>query len=317
MEKDEPNEKLLNHFVEAIWTWETKSLQQTGLGKRFSLGSADVVAVPPFNISKDSIMKYLSLDNINLDVPALYVFGDNFVDAGNNNYLHIPDIQSNYSPYGIDFGGKPTGRYTNGRTVADFIAQFTGLPFPPPVLSLSKEDKIVPQTGLNYASGYTGINGIYGNLFTLYQLGARKIVVNNAFPIGCQPHLNLGGDCYQGGNERALFFNPMMYNFTKDLSSRLPGLQLVLVDLYKIFEDVFKSPASYGFTQVKSPCCSKIDAGITARCIANAELCKDRSKYVFFDAINPTESMHFIWAKRLLKDSTISYPINLIQLIQS
>ncbi|GMI80133.1 hypothetical protein like AT5G37690 [Hibiscus trionum] len=359
-----------------------------------SLGSADVVAVPPFNISKASILKYLSLDNITFDLPALYVFGDNFVDAGNNNYLHIPEIQSNYSPYGIDFGGKPTGRYTNGRTVADFIAQFAGLPFPPPVLSLSKQDKRVPQTGLNYASGYSGINWIYGKLWdqipglkeqvelfgktrkklqrqfgckqsfsnymskslffintitfdldfawggmlyayseyyysqlilkdlsdqlqTLYRLGARKIVVNNAFPLGCQPHLNKGGDCYKGGNERALFFNPMLSNFTKDLRSKLPGLQLVLVDLYKIFEDVFESPASYGFTQAKDPCCSQIEQLIAARCIANVELCKDRNSYVFFDAINPTESMHFLWARRLLKDSTVSYPINLIQLIQS
>ncbi|GMI80140.1 GDSL-motif lipase 7 [Hibiscus trionum] len=357
-----------------------------------SLGSADVVAVPPFNISKESILKYLSLDNITFDLPALYVFGDNFVDAGNNNYLHIPEIQSNYSPYGIDFGEKPTGRYTNGRTVADFIAQFVGLPFPPPVLSLSKQDKRVPQTGLNYASGYTGIYEIYENQYdpmlalraqvemfnkttkklqrqfgskqsfsnymseslffinaisfdldeawggldyvygdyyysqlilkdfsthlqTLYRLGARKIVVNNALPIGCQPHLNKGGDCYIGGNERALFFNPMLSNFTKDLRSKLPGLQLVLVDLYKIFDDVFKSPASYGFTNVKSPCCSTAD--LNDQCIPNAELCNDRSSYVFFDAINPTESMHFLWARRLLKDSSVSYPINLIQLIQS
>ncbi|KAL4388283.1 hypothetical protein GQ457_09G024080 [Hibiscus cannabinus] len=385
-----------------------------------SLGSADVLAVPPFNISKESILKYLSLDNINLDLPALYVFGDNFVDAGNNNYLHNSFIQSNYPPYGIDFGGKPTGRYTNGRTVADFIgkklispnlhfhvkiliplfnraAHFVGLPFPPPVLSLSEEDRRVPQTGLNYASGYTGINEIYGkpygrlrhkqmpamkeqvklfkkttkklqrefgskqsfsnymskslffintisydldsawegmryaysdyyysllilkdfsdHLQTLYRLGARKIVVNNASPIGCQPHLNKGGDCDKAANERALFFNPMLFNFTKDLQSTLPGLQIVLVDLYKIFEDVFKSPASYGFTEVKSPCCSKTD--LNDRCIPNVELCKDRSSYVFFDAINPTETMHFIWARRLLKDSSVSYPINLIQLIQS
>ncbi|XP_039068814.1 GDSL esterase/lipase At2g03980-like [Hibiscus syriacus] len=122
-----------------------------------SLGFADVVPVPSFEISKESILKHLSLDNITLDLPALYVFGDNFVDAGNNNYLNLPRIQSNYSPYGIDFDGKPTGRYTNGRTVADFIAQFTGLPFPPPVLSLSKDVKRVPQTGLNYATGFTGI----------------------------------------------------------------------------------------------------------------------------------------------------------------
>ncbi|XP_039068812.1 GDSL esterase/lipase At2g04020-like [Hibiscus syriacus] len=144
-----------------------------------SLGFSDVVPVPSFEISKESILKHLSLDNITLDLPALYVFGDNFVDAGNNNYLNLPRIQSTYSPYGIDFDGKPTGRYTNGRTVTDFIAQFTGLPFPPPVLSLSKDAKRVPQTGLNYATGFTGIylgpklSGPSPGLKVIVQLASR------------------------------------------------------------------------------------------------------------------------------------------------
>ncbi|XP_039068816.1 GDSL esterase/lipase 7-like [Hibiscus syriacus] len=335
--------------------------------KVVSLGFADVVPVPSFEISKESILKHLSLDNITLDLPALYVFGDNFVDAGNNNYLNLPRIQSNYSPYGIDFDGKPTGRYTNGRTVADFIAQFTGLPFPPPVLSLSKDAKRVPQTGLNYATGFTGICRLYdkpfepmpalkeqvelfeqttiklrsqfgseesfskymsGSLFfintisfdldhawyglgylyhdyyhhqliikdlsehlqRLYQLGARKIVVNNAFPLGCQPNLNLRDNCNEVPNERAMLFNQMLSNLTKDLQSTLPKSQFVLVDLYKIFEDVFKSPASY-----------------VERCVENVEPCKDRSSNVFFDGFNPTESMHFIWARRLLKDSSTQF----------
>ncbi|XP_022737498.1 GDSL esterase/lipase At2g03980-like [Durio zibethinus] len=132
----------------------------------FSLGSADVVTVPPFIISKKSILKYLSLENINFDVPALYVFGDSYVDAGNNNYVHVPQIERNYTPYGIDFGGKPTGRYTNGRTVADFIAQIVGLPFPPPVLSLSKGDKRIPQTGINYACGSLASLKILENCLT-------------------------------------------------------------------------------------------------------------------------------------------------------
>ena len=54
--------------------------------------------------------------------PALYVFGDSTVDAGNNNNIQT-FAKSNYLPYGIDFPGGITGRTTNGQTMADFIGK--------------------------------------------------------------------------------------------------------------------------------------------------------------------------------------------------
>lgn len=52
--------------------------------------------------------------------PALYVFGDSLLDSGNNNLL--PTLaRADYLPYGVDFAEGSTGRFTNGRTVADYI----------------------------------------------------------------------------------------------------------------------------------------------------------------------------------------------------
>lgn len=54
---------------------------------------------------------------------ALLVFGDSTVDAGNNNFLQTP-MKSNFPPYGRDFINHiPTGRFTNGRLVSDFIGK--------------------------------------------------------------------------------------------------------------------------------------------------------------------------------------------------
>jgi len=55
--------------------------------------------------------------------PANFVFGDSLVDVGNNNYI-ASLAKSNYPPYGIDFG-RPTGRFTNGRTIIDIIGKIT------------------------------------------------------------------------------------------------------------------------------------------------------------------------------------------------
>lgn len=57
----------------------------------------------------------------NVTVPAIIVFGDSIVDAGNNDDL-ITEARCNYPPYGIDFdGGVPTGRFTNGKVPTDIL----------------------------------------------------------------------------------------------------------------------------------------------------------------------------------------------------
>lgn len=57
-------------------------------------------------------------------VQAVYVFGDSTLDVGNNNHLpgdQVPRADKPY--YGIDLpgSGKPTGRFSNGYNVADFV----------------------------------------------------------------------------------------------------------------------------------------------------------------------------------------------------
>ncbi|KAE9457942.1 hypothetical protein C3L33_10151, partial [Rhododendron williamsianum] len=68
-------------------------------------------------------------------VPAVIVFGDSSVDAGNNNVISTV-LKSNFAPYGRDFyGGRATGRFSNGRVPSDFISEAFGLrPFVPAYL---------------------------------------------------------------------------------------------------------------------------------------------------------------------------------------
>ncbi|WVY90048.1 hypothetical protein V8G54_035562 [Vigna mungo] len=89
-------------------------------------------------------------------VPALYVFGDSTVDAGNNNNLNTL-AKANAFPYGIDFNNCSTGRFSNGKTLADLIAIKLGLPMPPPYLGVNKSTRHQVIRGINYASGSCGI----------------------------------------------------------------------------------------------------------------------------------------------------------------
>lgn len=55
--------------------------------------------------------------------PAMFVLGDSLFDNGNNNYL-VTLAKSNFLPNGLDFQFGPTGRFCNGRTVADVLGIF-------------------------------------------------------------------------------------------------------------------------------------------------------------------------------------------------
>ncbi|MED6139560.1 hypothetical protein PIB30_084954 [Stylosanthes scabra] len=97
------------------------------------------------------------------DIPANFVFGDSLVDVGNNNY--IPTLsRANYVPFGIDFGGTPTGRFTNGRTIVDIIGEELGMGYTPPYLAPTTVGPVILK-GVNYASGGGGILNATGKIF--------------------------------------------------------------------------------------------------------------------------------------------------------
>lgn len=55
---------------------------------------------------------------------ALFIFGDSFLDVGNNNYINTTTLdQANFWPYGETYFKFPTGRFSDGRLVSDFIGK--------------------------------------------------------------------------------------------------------------------------------------------------------------------------------------------------
>jgi phospholipase/lecithinase/hemolysin len=94
-------------------------------------------------------------------VPCMYVFGDSLVDNGNNNNM-LSLARANYRPYGVDFHEGPPGRFTNGRTMVDFLSEMLGIrpPLLPPYATAAPAD--LPR-GVNFASGASGIRPETGN----------------------------------------------------------------------------------------------------------------------------------------------------------
>ncbi|KAG8385377.1 hypothetical protein BUALT_Bualt03G0036700 [Buddleja alternifolia] len=113
-------------------------------------------------------------------VPCLFFMGDSQFDNGNNNAL-LTTAKANYQPYGIDYPDFPPSRFSNGRNIADFIAQFLGFAQPIPPFATARGSEILK--GVNYASGAAGILDESGR-----QLGDRislnkQLLINHQITI--------------------------------------------------------------------------------------------------------------------------------------
>ncbi|KAG5538025.1 hypothetical protein RHGRI_025197 [Rhododendron griersonianum] len=89
---------------------------------------------------------------------ALYVFGDSFLDSGNNDYINTTALYlANFWPYGETFFHFPTGRFSDGRLMSDFIAEYAKLPLTRPFLQPGIEkDYYYFKSGVNFASAGAG-----------------------------------------------------------------------------------------------------------------------------------------------------------------
>ncbi|XP_027338728.1 GDSL esterase/lipase 5-like [Abrus precatorius] len=86
---------------------------------------------------------------------AFFIFGDSTVDSGNNNYINtILENRADYIPYGQNgYFEQPTGRFSDGRVIVDFIAEYAKLPLIPPFLQPLADFS----SGVNFASGGAGV----------------------------------------------------------------------------------------------------------------------------------------------------------------
>ncbi|KAF6145932.1 hypothetical protein GIB67_007951 [Kingdonia uniflora] len=104
------------------------------------------------------------------EVSAIIVFGDSTADSGNNNY--IPTVaKSNFQPYGRDFeGGKPTGRFCNGRLFTDFISEALEIKWSIPAYLDSDYGIEDFASGVSFASSASGYDNATSDVLSVIPL---------------------------------------------------------------------------------------------------------------------------------------------------
>ncbi|KAG8478040.1 hypothetical protein CXB51_027790 [Gossypium anomalum] len=200
------------------------------------------------NIFLFSLHQFLLLVHTKPLVPALYVFGDSLFDSGNNNLLPTM-ARANFPPYGHNFVQHFTGRFTNGRTLPDFIAEFLELPYPPPYLGIHDS---VPLTGLNYASSACGIlpqtGTIFGKCLSLgEQIDLFKWTIESKLPTHfnsleeLSKHLADSIFIFTTGSNDYIqnYLEPTLFSTNHDYDPQ-SFAQLLIDDLSNHFQSVYK-----------------------------------------------------------------------------
>lgn len=100
-----------------------------------------------------------------LNITAVFAFGDSTLDTGNNNHLHTL-FRADHVPYGRDLPNhRPSGRFSDGRLITDFLVSDLGLKKLLPPYSASNHLYLSEMaTGVSFASGGSGLDDLTARL---------------------------------------------------------------------------------------------------------------------------------------------------------
>ncbi|KAG5542488.1 hypothetical protein RHGRI_022135 [Rhododendron griersonianum] len=234
----------------------------------------------------------------------LYVLGDSTVANGNYDMTH--------RPYGIDLkdGSDPSGRFSNGYTIADYLAMKLGSPIPQAHNSMTEEQR-KKNVGINFASAGCGILSTTHLLPKCRTLNDQIGLLTDERPSSADL-------------EDSLFFlsagsNDFIADPKLNVKDMVAEFKVKIKSLYKrgarnflinnvgpvgcipnkrdqsTETDEFSTKPCFS-TPIDKPCCGKWDAKLKMfMCNKDSVVCEARKKALFFDGAHITERANKIY----------------------
>nr|GME18530.1 GDSL esterase/lipase At5g03610-like [Ipomoea batatas] len=254
----------------------------------------------------------------------LFVFGDSYADTGN-----WPPTDASMpwrEPYGMTFPGNPSGRWSDGHVLTDYIAAYLGIGSPQPY-SLWKGDGEAKQYGMNFAYGGTGVFDTYvdGPNMTTQINYLQQLLQQNAYTkhdlTSSAALVSLVGNDYTKyhGN-----MNEFVDSITKQLcldlkrihemgipkvsqsnvktrvdklNDQTEGSPFVILDLYAAFTSAMNiqhnHPGKSSFPHPLLPCCLGKCGDIDESGKKEYGLCDDPKMAFFWDMAHPSQQGWF------------------------
>ncbi|CAI0435570.1 unnamed protein product [Linum tenue] len=155
--------------------------------------------------------------------------------------------------------------------------------------------------------GYTDLMSDSASNFVqeIYKLGARKIGVFSAPPIGCVPSQRTAGGgpmrvCADNSNQAAILFNSKLKSKLDSLHQMLPNSRVVYIDVYSPLLQIIQTPTKYGFEISEKGCCGTGAVEVAILCNKFTPPCPNVNAHVFWDSYHPTEKTYRVLVTELL-----------------
>ncbi|KAL2344608.1 hypothetical protein Fmac_005893 [Flemingia macrophylla] len=131
----------------------------------------------------------------------------------------------------------------------------------------------------------------------LYNLGARRLAVLSAPPIGCVPsQRTLAGGltrkCSEKYNNAAKLFNSKLSKEIDSLRRNSSDSRIVYIDVYNPLLDIIENYQNYGYKVVDRGCCGTGKLEVAVLCNPLDATCSNVSEYIFWDSYHPTEGVY-------------------------
>ncbi|KAL5704709.1 hypothetical protein ACHQM5_023099 [Ranunculus cassubicifolius] len=142
----------------------------------------------------------------------------------------------------------------------------------------------------------------------LYAMGARKFSIAGLPPIGCLPfQVTVGRShppqrvCVEQPNLDSLAYNNKLQAVISGLQARHPGSKIVYADIFSQLADMVHSPGKYGFNKDSTRgCCGSGTLEMGSLCNIREPTCHDASKFIFWDALHPTQATYHVLANNFM-----------------
>ncbi|KAA8543447.1 hypothetical protein F0562_021058 [Nyssa sinensis] len=157
----------------------------------------------------------------------------------------------------------------------------------------------------------------YRNILkTLYELGARRVLVTGSGPLGCVPSQLVSGGgngkCAEGPQQAAAIYNPELVQMLKSLNQELGSDVFIAANAMDMHNDFINNPQAFGFVTSKRACCGQGPYNGLGVCNPRSNLCPNRSLYAFWDPFHPTERANRYIVQTIVTGSTkYMNPMNL------